>query len=176
MDDIIQEANKTLESLGLGLLQYRKRSEKSEAILIKHLNIPILVLKKFPPPLHPLTFSLFLFCPAMTFYSLQYLLQDLLSGTVKFTMPHKSMETIVQRSICISLAIWFSSSLLRLTRLVRFISRVCCHRREETGKRGEKRTNVQWAWEPVSCGGQSINTYFKDSLGTCYGATVLGAN
>ena len=57
--------------------------------------------------------------------------------------------------ICISLAIWFSSSLLRLTRLVRFISRVCCHRRawsqRETRKRGKKkkcsmslRPNITW--------------------------------
>lgn len=55
--------------------------------------------------------------------------------------------------ICISLAIWFSSSLLRLTRLVRFISRVCCHHRGyEAGEKQEKgkkrtmnlRTNVIW--------------------------------
>lgn len=52
--------------------------------------------------------------------------------------------------ICISLAIWFSSSLLRLTRLVRFISRVCCHHRgyeaggkQEKGKKNNKLEN-QW--------------------------------
>lgn len=41
--------------------------------------------------------------------------------------------------IWISLAIWFSSSLLRLTRLVRFVSRVCCRSRKP-GKEREKKT------------------------------------
>lgn len=68
--------------------------------------------------------------------------------------------------ICISLAIWFSSSLLRLTRLVRFISRVCCHHRgyEAGGKqeKGKKNNNlrINVIWKSIS-----QKTEFPASLG-----------
>ena len=52
--------------------------------------------------------------------------------------PRLRSPTSTCWQICISLAIWFSSSLLRLTRLVRFVSRVCCESRNGRGER-EKR-------------------------------------
>lgn len=45
--------------------------------------------------------------------------------------------------ICISLAIWFSSSLLRLTRLVRFVSRVCCESRNGRGEREKRKRSAK---------------------------------
>lgn len=63
--------------------------------------------------------------------------------------------------ICISLAIWFSSSLLRLTRLVRFVSRVCCrHRNGKEGreKKKERERKHQQSWRTGSTDYEHLRT------------------
>lgn len=68
-------------------------------------------------------------------------------GAVPGTSPSPSWPSPTSTcwQICISLAIWFSSSLLRLTRLVRFVSRVCCRSRN-----GRKRKNTEISKAGVS--------------------------
>lgn len=64
------------------------------------------------------------------------------SNTPSATTADRGQRTSTCWQICISLAIWFSSSLLRLTRFVRFISSVCCQYREGRQRGGGNTMNI----------------------------------
>lgn len=79
--------------------------------------------------------------------------------------------------ICISLAIWFSSSLLRLTRLVRFVSRVCCRSRKG---RERKNTEISKAGvSPVPCQElrpSATQHYLKEGYWNNFGQGLWGSS